>query len=54
MPRPWLVVTGLLVLVVAVSAATGASPLREGAVVKALFVGALAWATATGQWARGA
>jgi uncharacterized membrane protein YjjP (DUF1212 family) len=48
------VATGLLVLVIAVSAATGASPLREGAVVKALFVGVLAWATATVRWARGA
>ena len=48
------VATGLLVLVVAVSAATGASPLREGAVVKVLFVGVLAGVTATGRWARGA
>ena len=43
---------GLLVLVIAVSAATGASPLQEGAVVKVLFVGGLAWATATVRWAR--
>ena len=45
--RAFAVAAGLLALVIAVSAATGASPLAEGAVVKVLFVGGLGWAART-------
>lgn len=38
------IATGLLALVVTVSAITAASPIREGAVVKVVFLGSLAWA----------
>ena len=44
----WPFVSGsaLLAVVIAVSATTGASPLREGAVVKVLFLSGLCWAVA--------
>ncbi len=38
---------GLLTLVITISAATGASPLLEGAVVKLAFVIGLGWAAVT-------
>ena len=47
--RAFAVAAGLLALVVAVSATTGASPLLEGAVVKLAFVIGLGWAAVTAQ-----
>jgi predicted branched-subunit amino acid permease len=38
------IATGLLALVVSVSAITAASPILEGALVKLVFLGSLAWA----------
>ena len=47
--RAFAVAAGLLALVIAVSAATGASPLLEGAVVKLVFLMGLGWAAVTAQ-----
>ena len=43
---PFVLGSALLAVVIAVSATTGASPLREGAVVKVLFLSGLCWAVA--------
>lgn len=45
---------GLLALVIVVSAATGASPWQEGAVIKVFFVSGFVWAVSSTGWARGA
>jgi hypothetical protein len=43
-PRPWFgIALGLLLLIYALSAITGASPLQEGWPIKALIAGGLAW-----------
>ena len=47
--RAFATATGLLGLVIAVSAITQASPLLEGVVVKTLFLSGLCWAAATGR-----
>ena len=50
--RAFAAAVGLLALVIAVSAATGASPLLEGAVVKLVFLAGLGW-SASSPWLKG-
>ena len=45
--RAFAVAAGLLALVIAVGAVTGASPRLEGAVVKPAFLTGLGWASST-------